>query len=265
MGFNVLDLFSGIGGFSLGLEAAGMKTSAFCEIDRDCRRVIKKHWCEPIIFSDIRNLDAKFLYKTLEGHDLPRPNIICGGFPCQDISAANTAGRGLRGRRSGLWSEFFRLISEIRPAYALIENVPVLRSRGLCRVLSDLSSIGYDAEWHIIAAADIGSAHLRERIWVVAHPPGVERAALPIQTEIHFQNALERGKKARDSSGRSANPIFFDPTRRSLREIPSGILLADGVSGDMGGLIKMYGNAVVPGIPEAIGRAIIEHEQGNRE
>jgi DNA (cytosine-5)-methyltransferase 1 len=156
----VLDLFSGIGGFSLGLERAGFETVAFCEVDKKCQAVLKKHWPNVPIFDDVSNL---------KGEDIgQKVDVICGGFPCQDISLAGK-GAGLAGKRSGLWSEFHRLIKEIKPKYAIIENVSALRSRGLDQVLREISEIGYDAEWHCITAASIGAPHRRDRIWIVAY------------------------------------------------------------------------------------------------
>ena len=158
---NILDLFSGIGGFSLGLERAGMKTVAFCEVDKKCQAVLKKNWPGVPIFDDVSNLKGEDIEETVD--------VICGGFPCQDISLAGK-GAGLEGKRSGLWSEFKRLIEEIKPRYAIIENVSALRSRGLDQVLREISEIGYDAEWHCITASSIGAPHRRDRIWIVAYP-----------------------------------------------------------------------------------------------
>lgn len=162
--FRVLDLFSGIGGFSLGLERAGFETVAFCEQDGFACRVLRKHWPTVPIFEDVRTLSRK----RLKSHGI-EPEIICGGFPCQDISSAGK-GAGLAGKRSGLWSEFHRLIREIRPSYAIVENVPALRSRGLDRVLGDLASIGYDTRWECLPASAFGALHRRDRIWIVAYP-----------------------------------------------------------------------------------------------
>ena len=139
-GLRVLDLFSGIGGFSLGLERAGMQTVAFCEIDKVAQQVLRKHWPNVPIFDDV---------KTLKGDQLGTIDVICGGFPCQDLSFAGK-GAGLTGARSGLWWEFHRLIKEIQPSWVIIENVAALRSRGLDKVLGSLAEIGYDAEWHCI-------------------------------------------------------------------------------------------------------------------
>ena len=128
----VLDLFSGIGGFSLGLERAGMETISFCEIDKKAQLVLKKHWPNVPIFEDV---------STLKGDEIGPVDVICGGFPCQDISTAGK-GEGLSGSRSGLWYEFHRLINEIRPKYAIIENVSALRPRGLEQVIKTLFEIG---------------------------------------------------------------------------------------------------------------------------
>lgn len=156
----VLDLFSGIGGFSLGLERAGMETVAFCEIEEFPRKVLKKHWPDVPIFEDVRDLTGNMVGSV---------DVICGGFPCQDISTAGK-GAGINGSRSGLWKEYHRLIGEIRPSWAIIENVSALRSKGLITVLQNLSEIGYDAEWHCIPASYIGALHRRDRIWIVAYP-----------------------------------------------------------------------------------------------
>lgn len=173
---NVLDIFSGIGGFSIGLEAIGMQTVAFCEINPFCRQILKKYWPSVPIFSDITTIDKKDL-KTL-----PRIDIIAGGFPCQDILVAGKGG-GIKAKRSGLWKEFARLINEIRPKYTIIENVANLRSQGLISVLQDLWAIGYNAEWHCISASAFGAPHRRDRIWIIAYPACVGKVGLSIGKE----------------------------------------------------------------------------------
>jgi DNA (cytosine-5)-methyltransferase 1 len=163
---NVLDLFAGIGGFTLGLErTGGFRTVAFCEIDKKAQLVLKKHWPDTPIFEDVSALNKDLIDATI---GVP-VDVITGGFPCQDISLAGK-GAGLAGERSGLWFQFHRLIKEIQPRYALIENVSALRSRGLDAVLSGLAEIGYDAEWHCIPAAAVGAPHRRDRIWIIAYP-----------------------------------------------------------------------------------------------
>ena len=167
----VLDIFSGIGGFSLGLEKTGMKTIAFCEINSFCQKILKKHWQSVPVFSDITILTNK------DFKALPKIDVIAGGFPCQDISVAGKGG-GIAAKRSGLWKEFARLINEIRPKYAIIENVANLRSQGLISVLQDLWEIGYDAQWHCIPASAFGAPHRRDRIWIVAYPSCIGKAGL---------------------------------------------------------------------------------------
>jgi DNA (cytosine-5)-methyltransferase 1 len=159
-GLKVLDLFSGIGGFSVGLERAGMQTVAFCEVDKKAQQVLRKHWPNVPIFDDVT---------TLKGEQIGTVDVICGGFPCQDISLAGK-GAGLEGARSGLWWEFHRLIKEIKPSWVIAENVSALRSRGLDTVLRSLAEIGYDAEWHCIPASAVGAPHQRDRIWIIAYP-----------------------------------------------------------------------------------------------
>ncbi len=166
----VLDLFSGIGGFSLGLERAGFETVAFCEIEKYPQKILKKHWPDVPIYNDVRELT----YERLKSDGIARIDVICGGFPCQDISAAgNQAGIGEE-TRSGLWSECARLLGDIRPKYAIFENVTALLNGSggdwFKRVLWDIQSVGYDAEWHCIPASELGAHHHRDRIWIVAYP-----------------------------------------------------------------------------------------------
>ena len=166
----VLDLFSGIGGFSLGLERVGgggyFETAAFCEDNEPCQRVLNKHWPEVKIYGDIKELTYEQLCA-----DGVRPSVICGGWPCQDIS---TAGRGagiVHGNRSSLWKEMLRLCRDVHPTWLIAENVSALRSKGLSLVIKDLCEIGYVGEFHCIpASTGCGAPHQRDRIWIVAHP-----------------------------------------------------------------------------------------------
>lgn len=158
----VLDLFSGIGGFSLGLERAGMETVAFCEISPVCRHLLAHHWPDVPCFDDVT---------TLTGQQVGSVDVICGGFPCQDISFAGK-GAGLAGERSGLWREYARLVRELRPAFVIVENVAALLGRGLGDVLADLAALGYDAWWDCIPASAVGAPHRRDRLWVVAYARG---------------------------------------------------------------------------------------------
>ena len=162
--FKILDLFSGVGGFSLGLErTGGFETVAFCEQDEKAKLVLNKNWPTVPVYGDIKELT----FERLQADGLI-PTVITGGFPCQDISSAGK-GEGIIGERSGLWSEMFRLIRDVRPAWAIIENVSTLRSKGLTLVLQNLCEIGYCAEWHCIPASAVGAPHQRDRIWITAY------------------------------------------------------------------------------------------------
>jgi len=156
------ELFAGIGGFSLGLERAGMKCKWQVEIDPYATAVLSKHWPDVPRHDDVRTFPPTHTHTQDFSVDL-----ICGGFPCQDISVAGK-GAGLAGERSGLWNDFARIIRAVRPRWVVIENVPALTARGLGTVLGDLAEIGFDAEWHCIPASAVGAPHQRERIWIVA-------------------------------------------------------------------------------------------------
>lgn len=172
-------LFSGIGGFELGFERTGkIQTIWQVEIDAYCRRVLAKHWPTVQRFADIRECcghsaeNPRWRYHSEfcdKKYRLPYADILCGGFPCQDISNAGKRA-GIGGERSGLWSEYARIIRELRPRYVVVENVAALLGRGMERVLGDLAACGYDAEWQSIRASDVGAPHRRERIWIVAYP-----------------------------------------------------------------------------------------------
>ena len=190
----VLDLFSGIGGFSLGLErTGGFETVAFCEIEDYPRRVLKKHWPGVPIYEDVRDITADQLRA-----DGIAADVITGGFPCQDIS---TAGRqaGITAERSGLWSELCRIIGEVRPRYAIVENVSNLLSgpgeqRGgwFGVVLADLAEVGFDAEWHCIPASAVGAPHIRDRVWIIAYPqhPDTDKSG-PHRAQKHLNGNAE--------------------------------------------------------------------------
>lgn len=190
-----LDLFSGIGGFSLGLErTGGFETVAFCDSDKKTHLVLKKHWPNVPIFDDV---------STLKGKDLGTIEIITGGFPCQDLSVAGK-GAGLAGARSGLWWQFHRLIEETQPKYVIAENVAVLRSRGLDEVLRSLASIGYDAEWHCIPASAVGAPHQRDRIWIVAYPNSDDGRTRGGSESSERETWMESGRSGERFNGESA-------------------------------------------------------------
>ena len=200
----VLDLFSGIGGFSLGLEAAGMETIAFCEKEPFCQAVLKKHWPDTPCHDDVTKLDGKQYHGSIE--------VICGGFPCQDISLAGK-GAGLAGERSGLWFEYLRVIKEAQPRYAIIENVSALRSRGLEEVLRSLAEIGYDAEWHCIPASAIGAPHQRDRIWIVAYARSAGRHEGNLRQQGDNGKQIEQGRSAIASEPSETSSLMADTNK----------------------------------------------------
>jgi site-specific DNA-cytosine methylase len=152
-------LFTGIGGLDLGFERAGFQPAWMCEADPFCRSVLEKHWPAVPCYEDVRAMRAE----TVE-----RVDALIGGFPCQDVSDAG-ARRGIRdGARSSLWFEFERLIGELGPRFVGVENVAGLFVRGIDEVLGGLASLGYDAEWAIVRAADVGAPHRRARVFIIA-------------------------------------------------------------------------------------------------
>jgi DNA (cytosine-5)-methyltransferase 1 len=261
---NVLDLFSGIGGFSLGLERAGMRTVAFCEIEPFARRVLAKHWPDVPCYDDVRSLTAE----RLAADGIAPVDVICGGFPCQDISLAGK-GAGLAGERSGLWREYARIIGEFRPRYVVVENVAALLGRGLDDVLGDLAALGYDAEWHCIPASAVGAPHRRDRLWLVADTLSLWK----LQSQGRERD--ERGwigdgsQDVADASRARLSiawPESLGANWEQVRRLPAASggwatepdvgRVAHGVPSRVDRL-RALGNAVVPQIPEIIGRAIM--------
>ena len=165
-----ISLFAGVGGLDRGAKmVGGFRTVAYVEYDRYAQAVLmsrmrSKELDDAPIFEDVRTFDGR----SLKG----RIGCVSGGFPCTDVSLAGKRGGIKEGTRSGLWSEFARIIREVEPRGVLVENVPGLLSiddgRGFGTVLGDLAALGYDAEWDVLSAADVGAPHLRERVWVVA-------------------------------------------------------------------------------------------------
>jgi DNA (cytosine-5)-methyltransferase 1 len=268
----VLDLFSGIGGFSLGLErTGGFETVAFCEIARFQRAVLRKHWPRTACFRNV-----KFLTRNKLARFLPI-DVICGGFPCQPTSLA--------GDRLGaeddrwLWPEYRRLVEELRPAWVLGENPLGLVSMGLDQVLADLEALGYAWRPFDIPACAVGANHERERVWIIAHAGSFglqgERAgrdagaqeiddagcAFAGSLDAYGADAYGRQQSFRWPAGRvlGSEPL----SRHGDWEITSEPFIRRGVDGLPKRMdrISALGNAVIPQIPEIIGRAILEAEQ----
>ena len=289
----VLDLFAGIGGFSLGLERAGFSTVAFCEINPFARKVLAKHWPDVPCHDDVETFDFQ------EGC----ADVITAGFPCQDISLAG-AGAGLAGSRSGLYRHVIRALRLVRPKFAILENVAALLGRGLGTVLGDLAEVGYDAEWHCIPASAVGAPHRRDRIWIVAHPGGEqhEGGRAPLSGSLaeelpraYLANAPrerrgEAGKLRREQSEEwftgcgealaDSASVGWGEDDRHVESQERGGQNAGFLAGsieDAGGVwavepdvgrvasgiparvdrLRALGNTVVPVIPEIIGRAIM--------
>ena len=284
------ELFAGIGGFSLGLERAGMTCKWQVEIDPYATAVLKKHWPEVPKWDDVRTFPPQGDYFV---------DLICGGFPCQDISVAGK-GAGLAGARSGLWYEFARIIGELRPRYVVVENVAALLARGMDAVLGTLSTLGYDAEWHVIPASAVGAPHRRERVWIVACANDQGESDVPINDEPWRSVSEPAGCNVADAEGVSGWAGLCegrpqqdgnqsgdrcgdvpDADRAGLQQqrrpepVPVEQLAAEcggwwSVEPDVGRVahgvpsrvdrLRCLGNAVVPQVVEIIGRAILEAE-----
>lgn len=277
MKIKVLDLFSGIGGFSLGLERAGMETVAFCEIEEYPRKILKKHWPDVPIYEDVRKLDGRQYRGTVE--------LICGGFPCQPFSVAGKQGGKEDDRH--LWPEMLRLIREVKPTLVIGENVAGFITMALDDVLFDLESEGYTCQAFVIPACAVGGIHGRDRVWIVAYSNNskakrFKRNSSEILSEqktngcnqIYFrenvadsdsdrlQGCANKGsdRKANDGEQQRGKVAGRDNEKFRPIELPTESPVRhrnDGVPDNVARL-KALGNAVVPQIPEMIGRAIME-------
>jgi len=223
-------LFAGIGGIDLGFERAGLECKWQVEINEFARKVLEKHWPEVPKHDDIRTFK-------------PTPvDVICGGFPCQDISKAGK-GEGIKGRQSGLWYEMLRVIREVRPRFAVVENVSALRKRGLSVVLGGLADIGFNAEWFCVNATQFGAPHQRRRMFIVGWNP----------------HAVRRPWDEGEEFTVSDKDPYANRVGRWEGEPELG-RMADGVSAGLDTNRRLEGlaNAVVPDIAEWIGRRLIE-------
>lgn len=226
-------LFSGIGGLELGLERAGMRTVFQVEIDDYARRVLAKHWPHVPRFSDVRDVGV---------HNLPECDVLCGGFPCQNLSTANTAGtrNGLSGEKSGLWTEYLRLVRGLGPAAVVVENVAKSWRNWVPVVRRDLWAFGYASVPILLRSDEFGAPHPRARVFVVAYANGYGESVCALNAEA---------SRVQAASG-------FDGHWRTPP--PGGFRVDDGLSGGVGThQLRGYGNAVMPQMAEIIGRAIV--------
>lgn len=219
-------LFSGIGGFDLGFERAGIKTVWQVEIDPFCRRVLEYHFPLAVRFADIHDC----------GRDnLPPVDVVTGGFPCQDISHAGKR-VGIDGTRSGLWREMRRIICELRPRFAIVENTSGLLDRGMERVLGEMATDGFDAEWTSISACSFGAPHPRNRVFILAYPTGQR------PRQLRRIECAPEGEAYGDVHWTESEP----PGERVAYGVPEGLER-----------LTALGNAIVPQIAEWIGRRIL--------
>lgn len=294
-----LSLFSGVGGLDLGLERAGMKCIAQVEWNPFRRAVLAKHWPDVPKFPNVMKFCRRAADCEPEDEDgermCPRcgvyfsdcdcvgtdqfteecgwPDLVCGGFPCQPVS--------VNGRRKGqgdarwLWPEFQRILSQLRPRWALLENVPGLlapckgRPAPMGAVLGDLAAIGYDAEWDCLPAGAFGAWHLRDRIFIVAYPQSTRSGGLPVRSGPQGQPPPQPDREAARVDADAAAPrpqgqvaaghiwgrgLFAqrprwgpEPAARVVHGVPNGM-----------DRISALGDAVVPAVAEYVGRLILE-------
>lgn len=282
MTLTVGSLFSGIGGLDLGLERAGMKVIWQSEIDPYACKVLSKHWPEVVNHGNI---------KEINWNRVERPDIICGGYPCQPFSLA-----GLRlgeADERHLWPFVRNAISELRPRYAILENVRGHLSLGGTTVIGELAAIGYDAEWRVISAASVGANHRRDRIIIIAYPKRsmAHTNSLGLQRPNEIQPAPSWVNAQRDTASSGTNvanttsqfsdgvhdvardskrpEAFPEPGNRSWQDFegwrnwqtePNVGRMADGIPSRVDRL-KCLGNAVVPQMAEVVGRLVIAHAQ----
>lgn len=280
-------LFAGIGGLELGLERAipSARTAWQVEIDPFCRRVLARHWPYAERHDDVC---------TFPTPTTPRVDIICGGFPCQDLSVAG-GGAGLDGERSGLFFEYMRIVRALRPRVVVMENVSALLARGMGRVLGELASCGYDAEWDCIPAAAVGAPHERDRVFIVAYADRndgrdegrPDRAPARHKGLAHAEAPDADGEKRRPSArapvqgrGNEAHRHAstnargrggrFVPREHEWGSAPPAVRrMDDGLSPGVDRprrrrpdndppRLRALGNAVVPQVAEVIGRRVAE-------
>ena len=260
--YKIGSLFSGIGGFELGLERA-IPAETIWQVEQDeyCQKVLKKHWPKARIYNDVRDINKE----TVEPVD-----ILCGGFPCQDISIAGK-GEGLNGKKSGLYWEMFRIIRDLRPRVIVMENVPAITFRGGVSVIGSLASIGYISEWTVISAGrNFGAPHLRRRWFCVSYSNCKSKSA-----SSRYDEALERlpsysssaraqtrlSEETRREEGKAEEP-YYSSHRPAGRKRESYWAAESGICRVVNGLpnrthrLRALGNAIVPQCSQWVGEQI---------
>ena len=226
MTLRMIDTFSGIGGFSLAARwLGGIETVQFVERDLYCQRILRKHWPDVPIHDDICTFNPP----------AGSADIVCGGFPCQDISTAGKRMGIQRGTRSGLFYELLRVVRKVGARYLVMENVAGIRSDGLATVLGELAGDGRACEWACVSAADLGAWHVRNRWWAVSYPDSY-RMEGSTEKPIHWQPSLARVQNLREFEALRDGPAAGTPKLcRGSDGIPDGM-----------DRLKALGNAVVP-------------------
>ena len=234
----LLDLFSGIGGFSLAANWAGIKTSAFCEIDPFCQKVLKKNFPNVPIFNNITKLKREDINERIE--------IITGGFPCQPFSVAGNQ-KGTKDDRD-LWPEMFRIIKEFKPTWVIGENVAAFVNVAFKRTKTDLESEGYEVQPLIIPACAVNAPQRRDRVWIVAN---TRSKGFP-----RLQQPDNRSVQTSPKTKQSIRSFNYD-YEMGLPNIPKDIRMDDGLPNRMD-RVKSLGNAIVPQVPYQILKGIKE-------
>jgi site-specific DNA-cytosine methylase len=258
----VLDLFSGIGSFSLGLELAGFQTAAFCEIDPFCRKILERHWPGVKIHDDVKQLDGSQYERSID--------VVCGGYPCQPFSVAGNQRAEADPRH--LWPEMLRIIRGSRPRWVICENVSGHVKLGFDTVAAQLEAEGFAVWPFLIPASAVGGIHPRERLWLVCH---AEHHGLPTSTLAGgFAEAAERDTQGAIQAGepqRAGEPLdgraMGDGCHTELAcpdwsLEPTFCGMADGLASELDkSRIRAIGNTLVPAIPRLIGQTIIRYER----
>lgn len=240
---NELALFAGAGGGILGGNLIGWRTVCAVEIEPYPRNILLARQDDGTlppfpVWDDVTTFDGRPWRGVID--------VVSGGFPCQDISSAGS-GAGIEGPRSGLWREMARIIHEVRPRYAFVENSPMLTTRGLGRVLGDLAEMGYNAAWGVLGASDMGAPHIRKRIWILANTDGSQRqGADAFSVEYPAKESGTRGACRSRKAGGGCWEAEPDVGR-----------VADGVAARVDRL-KALGNGQVP----CVAAAMFEHLRG---
>lgn len=237
--------------FGLGMERAGHEIVSHTELDLDCQAVLRRHWPYVPIHGDVR---------TREWSD-GDVDLICGGFPCQDLSQAGSRA-GLAGKRSRLFWEMVRAIRVVRPKHLVLENVVALLRRGMGVVLGALAESGFDAEWDCVQAAHVGAPSLRDRLWIVAEPQHSDAdRQRSYQAKINLSGGLEFLDQQECFTGPMGAPLaaalagMGPKGGRPWDAEPQVSRVADGCAADVAA-VKQVGNSLCPRISEAIGLAI---------